>query len=187
MQTKLCFLDVETTGTDPNENGIIQIAGIIDIDGKEMERFNFQIKPFECDIIKVKALGVNGITMNQIEKYPSANVVYPKFLHILDKYVEKFDRLDKFHFCAYNAIFDDSFMRAWFQKNNDQYYGSWFYWPPLDVAQLVAWKNIEQRSKFQTFKLMAVAERSGIEIDESRAHDALYDIEVTRQLYYKLK
>ena len=34
---------------------------------------------------------------------------------------------------------------------------------------------------------MEVAKKAGIAFDESKAHDALYDIEVTRELFWRLR
>ena len=105
----------------------------------------------------------------------------------MGKYIEKFDRNDKFHFIAYNANFDDNFMRSFFKKNNDNYYGSWFYWPPLDVANLAGAYLANSRSKMINFKLMTVANFLGFEADSGKAHDALYDIETTIKVFDYLK
>jgi DNA polymerase-3 subunit epsilon len=37
------------------------------------------------------------------------------------------------------------------------------------------------------FKLRSVAKQVGIEVDESKLHDAQYDIELTYQIYLKVK
>ena len=42
---------------------------------------------------------------------------------------------------------------------------------------------LEKRVAMPNFKLMSVARAVGIEIDESRLHDAQYDIELTRTIY----
>lgn len=38
----------------------------------------------------------------------------------------------------------------------------------------------------ENFKLMTVARTMGIEIDENKLHDATYDIELTRDIFYKI-
>ena len=38
---KELFFDLETTGTNPGKHGIHQISGLIRIDGKELEKFDF--------------------------------------------------------------------------------------------------------------------------------------------------
>jgi DNA polymerase-3 subunit epsilon len=41
----------------------------------------------------------------------------------------------------------------------------------------------EMRVGMENFKLMTTARALGIEIDESKLHDAEYDIELTRNIY----
>jgi DNA polymerase III subunit epsilon len=36
------------------------------------------------------------------------------------------------------------------------------------------------------FKLSTIAEKLGITVDPSKLHDALYDVELTRESYYRL-
>ena len=40
---KLLFFDLETAGLNPNENGIHQISGCIEIDSEEKECFDFKV------------------------------------------------------------------------------------------------------------------------------------------------
>ena len=184
---KLFFIDVETTGTNPLQNGIIQLSGIIEVDGDVIEEIDLKIKPYPDDIILDSALEVNGITRVELEDYPNPSEVYRKLTGFMSKYVDKFNRSDKFHFVGYNARFDDDFIRAWFKKCGDNYYGSFFFWPPIDVANIAAIKLMPERSKMENFKLVTVVKHSGIDIDESKLHDALYDIRLTRELFHILR
>ena len=56
---KKLYFDCETTGLDPIKNDIIQIAGVIEIDGHNMVDFNFKSKPFNWDAIETKALEIS--------------------------------------------------------------------------------------------------------------------------------
>jgi len=51
---------------------------------------------------------------------------------------------------------------------------------------MAAYHFMETRSQFPNFKLMTVAKYIGIEVDESRAHDAMYDIEVTKEILKRI-
>lgn len=42
------------------------------------------------------------------------------------------------------------------------------------------------RNDMENFKLMTVARTMGIEIDENKLHDATYDIELTRDIFYRI-
>ena len=185
-KSKRFFIDVETTGVNSRTDALIQLGGIIEIDGEIKEKLNLRIKPFPNDVINDKALEVNGITREELSTFSPPKKMYKKLTSIMSKYVDKFNKLDKFHFIGYNSRFDDDFVRSWFKKNGDKYYGSYFFWPSIDVANIAAVKFMDERHKFSNFKLMTVAKYAGVEVDPASAHDAMYDIEITRDLFYKL-
>src|SRR6476646_9176007 len=94
--TKLCFIDVETTGLFPWKAGIIQIAGIILIDGKEQETFNLMVNPFPEDVIEDAALRANGRDRDTLYKQLPPLDAFKQLEDILSKYVKKTDTEDKF-------------------------------------------------------------------------------------------
>jgi DNA polymerase-3 subunit epsilon len=51
------------------------------------------------------------------------------------------------------------------------------------VFILATQKLMEVRHTMKDFKLKTVAETLGIKIDESKLHDAMYDIELTWRIY----
>ena len=106
---------------------------------------------------------------------------------MLGKYVDKYDRTDKFFLAGYNnASFDDNFFRAWFRQNGDEYFGSWFWGNSLDVMVLASQYFAEERHTMKDFKLSTVARQCGVEVCEESLHDALYDIRLTMEVYKKV-
>lgn len=183
---KLLFFDLETTGLDNQKNGIHQLAGCIEIDGDVKERFNFNVAPHSADIIEPEALKIAGVTEAQIKAYPKCSDIYNKFITMLSKYCDKYDKHDKFFLVGYNnASFDNQFLRSWFTKNGDPYFGSWFWSNSLDVMVLATKMLLGKRAEMENFKLKTVASKFGITIDEARLHDAMYDIDLTRYIYAK--
>ena len=181
---KKIFYDLETTGLDPVINGIHQLSGCIEIDGNVAEYFNFKMKPFPKDELEPKALEVGGITIGDLATYPEPQEVYKKFLSLMGKYVNKFDKKDKFFLYGYNnRKFDDNFLRSWFDKIGDKYFGSWFCQYTSDIMVLAVEYLLEDIPDMENFKLMTVAKHLGIEIDETKAHDAVYDIDISRRVY----
>ena len=63
---KILWVDTETTGTDPGKNGIIQLAGVLEINGHEISSFDLKIRPFAEDVIEDTALAVNGFTREEL-------------------------------------------------------------------------------------------------------------------------
>lgn len=124
---KLLFFDLETTGIKYWKNGIHQISGEIVIDGETKETFNYNVCPNpQCEVDET-ALQVCGVTREQIFAYPDMHEVYLEFVNMLSKYVDKYNKDDKFFLVGYNnASFDNSFLKAFFVQNGDSFFYSCF-------------------------------------------------------------
>jgi len=175
---KIIYVDTETTGISTRSNALIQVAGTISADGKT-EDFNFTMKPWEGAVIDPGAMKVNGIT--NFESLPTEDVVFKEFLALLGRHVNRYDHNDKFQIIGYNIEFDVDFLRAWFKRNQDDFFSSWFWNPSLDVMTLAAWHLIGARPDLKNFKLGTVYEYffGKPMID---AHDAFGDITATREI-----
>ena len=181
---KLLFFDLETTGTLVNKHGIHQLSGAVVINGEIEERFNLHVQPNPQAQIEQAALDVAGVTREQIMAYPPMGVIYNQFVDILSKYVDKFNKKDKFFLVGYNnASFDNQFLRAWFIQNGDKYFGSWFWANCIDVMVMATPYLADRRTEMENFKQGTVAKALGIGVDDTKLHDALYDIEVCKAIY----
>jgi DNA polymerase-3 subunit epsilon len=181
---KLFIYDLETTGTLFWKHGIHQISGAIVIDGTIKERFNLKVRPNEKALIDEEALKVGNVTKEQITSYPSMNEAYAIIIKMLSKYIDKFNKKDKFHLVGYNnASFDNPFFRAFFVQNKDVYFGSWFWSDSIDVMVLASYKLRAVRSELEDFKQKTVAKYLGIQVEEEKLHDAEYDIDICLAIY----
>ncbi len=181
---KRFFYDLETTGVNHKVNAIHQIAIIVEIDGRVEERLDWKVAPFEGAKIDDKALKIGGVTLEQIQAYPPHEQVYSNLLNLLGKYIDRYNKEDKFHLVGYNnRYFDDHFLRSWFERMGDIYFGSWFWSDSLDVMVLASQYLSSVRSKMLNFNLATVAAQLGIVLDEGKLHDGMYDGEITRQVY----
>lgn len=186
--SKLFYFDVETTGLDAKKHGIHQLSGAIEIDGKIVEKFNYNIKPFGTAVIEPDALKIAGVTIAQISAYRPEDEVYRDLIAMLNRYCDKYVPSDKFFLVGFNnASFDNQFLREFFLRNGDKYFGSYFWSGSLDVFILATQKLMDIRHTMADFKLRTVAETLGIVIDESKLHDAMYDIEITREILKRLE
>nr|WP_314655397.1 3'-5' exonuclease [uncultured Fusobacterium sp.] len=183
---KIIFIDTETGGVNAEKSALIQLSGIIEVDGTEKEKFNFYIKPFENSEVNEKALEVQGRTLEELgtEKYIDESIIYKKFLEILDKYIDKYDKNDKFIVAGYNVKFDIDILKALFERNNNKFLFSYFNSSMLDplysvrLLQVAGILPVLENNKLETW-----CKYFNIEL---KAHDSLQDITATKKLIEKL-
>ena len=183
---KIIFIDTETGGVNPEKAALIQLSGIIRIDKKDVEKFNFYIKPFENSEVNEKALEVQGRTLEELktDKYLEEKEVYKQFIDILDKYVDKYDRTDKFVVAGYNVRFDVDILKAFFQRHGNNFLFSYLDSSMLDPLYSIRLLQIaEILPVLENNKLETWCKHFGIEL---KAHDSLEDIEATKKLIRKL-
>lgn len=168
-----CFIDVETTGVIPGKHSIIQIGMTIGF-----LEYSFLMQPFTGATIDDMALKVNGVSREILSTYPAYTEGKGKFIDTLDIHVDKYNKMDKMFFIAYNATFDERFIRHMIGT----YFGSYFWWPVIDVAMLAAMFLYEKRHKMIDFKLGTVyKEIVGKPLED--AHEALSDIKATKEIF----
>jgi len=183
VDSKLFYVDVETTGLDSKQHDILQLAYIIEINGEIKEEGELFCQPFRYDTINAKALEVNKLTIAQIKQFQTPQEVYTKLIKVLDKYVDKYNKNDKFSMAGYNVRFDHDFLNSFFLKNGDKYCFSYFDHHLLSVDSLVYILEYKGLLKLESCKLINIAKYFNIDF---LAHDALADIKVTRQIFQKL-
>ena len=182
---KIIFIDTETGGVNPEKAALIQLSGIIRIDKKDVEKFNFYIKPFENSEVTEKALEVQGRTLEELktDKYVEEKEVYKQFINLLDKYIDKYDRTDKFIVAGYNVRFDVDILKAFFQRHGNNFLFSYLDSSMLDPLYSIRLLQIaEVLPVLENNKLETWCKHFGIEFS---AHDSLEDIEATKKLIGK--
>ncbi|MEE9905531.1 MAG: 3'-5' exonuclease [Chlorobium sp.] len=184
MKRKTLWFDLETTGTDPKYHGILQFAGMVEIDGELVDRLNVKMQPHSGAVIEKEALLVNGITVNQISGLMPHNEGYQQILGFFDKHVSKYDRGDKMYPAGFNVRFDLEFLQEMFKRFNKYGIGSHLNWRAVDPLPLLYLLDYTGRISLMNYKLSTVCEYFGIPIE--KAHDALNDVMATYDLTRKL-
>lgn len=182
---KLLWLDVETTGLNKEKCDIIQLAGIIVIDGEEKERFNLHAQPINWENIEPTSFEKTGMTLEKLKELPMPQEMYMKFVSILNKYINPYDRDDKFYIAGHNVRFDLEFLNNFFIKMGNKYFGSYFYYHTVDLLALVTILHTAGLINLSTFKLGDIARYLDIHVDGD-LHDAQTDIDLTRKCFCKL-
>jgi DNA polymerase III epsilon subunit-like protein len=180
---KLLYFDTETTGLHPAQNDILTIGGVIEIDGHVKEEFYLEMQPFNYDTISPEALKVNKLTVDQIRKFMSPNMAYRTLVSKFDRFIDKYNRADKFVCVGQNVGFDIGFLTQFFLKNGNKYCGSYIDYHYLDTMVLLNTLRYKNILKLENCKLETACKYFDIPIE---AHNALSDIKATRSLFKKL-
>lgn len=187
---KLIFIDTETTGTDRRKHEIIQLAAIVTDETGDtiLDELNINIRPENVEDIDDEALVVCNKTLDDVlsNEY-SREEGHQRFCEFLSNHINKYDPSDKAQFVAYNSTFDEDFVRKLFLQCNDNFYGSWFWNPSLCAMKEFAFLIRDNRHKLENMKLGTVCRFLDIDFnDDDGAHDALYDVKKTIELFKKL-
>jgi len=182
---KILWFDVETTGKDPQKNGIVELACMIEIGNEVVEEKVFRMNPVGKEISE-EALLVNGISLAEIQEYPPAKIVKQEIERFFSQYVNRYDKKDKFIPAGYNVRFDIDFLNSLWQDSGDPYLFSYIRCGvELDIYRAIFFaKWCGYPLLLSDYKLSTLAKGMNISI---QAHDALSDIKATREIAYRLK
>ncbi len=180
---KILYFDVETTGLDASVNEIVQLGMIIEVDGKEVDRGEFFLKPEDPDNITEGSLEVTGKTKEELMAYPDRVEGFVKIRDMFAAHCDKYDRNDKYYPAGYNVGFDLDFLAEFFKGMGDNYLGSYLNWRQVDPLRIMQFLDAKGEVDLPDYKLATVCELFDIKID---AHDAMSDIEATQKLVHIL-
>jgi len=183
MKGKIFWFDVETSGIDPKEHALLTLGGVVEMNDQIVDQIDLKFRPYENAKVAGDALEKNNLTIEEIMKFPPPRESLNRLRWFLKRFVNKYDRDDKLVLAGYNTPFDINFLRAAFLKENDNYFGSWFFWPSIDAQNLVA-EMVAKGLRLPNYQLETVCKHYEIEIE---AHKAISDIIATRDLYLLLK
>lgn len=181
---KILYFDVETTGLDPIQNDIVQLAGLIENNGVVEEEFDIKMQPLNYDTIDKDSFRITGLSVEKLKTYPKSNESFEKFLDILSKYIDRYNKADKLYSCGYNIHFDLEFLSKLAIKNNYEYLGAFLNWRRLDPLTMLHLMDFQGKIKLPDYKLETVCKHFNIPLNES--HNAIEDIRATRILFKKL-
>jgi DNA polymerase-3 subunit epsilon len=180
---KILHIDLETTGRNHWENGIHQIACIIEIDGKTVEEFDFKVRPHPSAIIKDDALKVSNTTREQIREYDRSDIIFPKFLANISQFVDVQDPLDKFFLSGFNAAsFDVPFLETWMKMHNFREWSGYFHNAVLDTQTLLGDYFRRNKIPVSSYSLSNMLKMAGMVFSPSAMHDAIYDVYLSQQI-----
>lgn len=180
--------DTETSGLHPVKNGIHQFAARIWVDWKLADEFSVDVRLDEKHEWSAEALAVSGKTYEQVM---SAKVgqeqLYKGIRGRMAKYIDPHKKQQKAFLSGFNVqSFDNQFLRALWEANGDKYFGSWFFSNSIDTMLSASTHLMLKRHLMPNFKLTTVAEMMGMEVDQSKAHQALFDVTMSEFILQRL-
>ena len=185
---KLVFIDIETTGLNADKHEIVEFSAIITNSdaSKILDTINISIKPELIENIDQTALEVTNKTVddllnNEYTMHEAHKIICEK----LEEHVDRRDKTDKLQFIAYNSEFDEKFVRKLFTKCEDKYFNALFWNPSICMMKEIAFMLRNERNKINSFKLESICKLLDIEFNKDKAHNSLYDIEKTLEIFKK--
>jgi DNA polymerase-3 subunit epsilon len=184
---KKVYIDLKTSGDNPNYHGIIQIGGIIDIDNTKMDTFNIECRPCLSDQYDRKYMERYNLTWDQWTEdserlYPKD--VMTKLLPYLDKHVDKSNLKDKFLLVEHSSTKSSTmFLEAFFRRNKCSDFDLYFWFPPIDIQYVASFILEEIRCRFCNMSLETIAYYFGFDINEDEVFDSFYRVNLIRNVY----
>lgn len=170
----LIFVDIETTGTDPEKHEIIELAYILVRQDKGaftvVEERELKIKPEHIETAEPTALRING--------YDEGQWIFASSLADAMKLFS--EKSKGAVFVAQNVTFDYSFIERALTKTgvpNEMFYAK------LDTISM-AYAKLYKDPRAEKFQLKKLCEYFGIE--NPKAHTALADTRATFEVFKRL-
>lgn len=172
LEVPIAFLDVETTGRDPQKDRVIELGIVVGTFGTldNLQRHGWMINPGVP--VSAESSAVHGITDADLVGKPTFAEVAPQILAVLEGCVP----------AAYNAEFDKSFLLAELERAQvrpDQ--------PPPAIRREIVWLDPltfarELYKEEDSRALGEMAARLGIQLEN--AHRATDDAEAALRVLY---
>ncbi len=174
LQQPLAFVDIETTGLNPETAEIIELGVVIarlkDDELVVLQEIDLKIAPKHIETAEPQALRVNG--------YNEADWIFAVSIEeALKTFVEKTEGAI---FVAHNATFDYGFIEANLRRYNIE---SKMHYHRLDTIS-IAFGILHTNDDISKLSLRALCEKYGIE--NKKAHSAFADAYATYELFKKL-
>lgn len=186
---RVLWFDTETTGIDPADSSIFQLACILIENGQFVCERCFYLNPLS-DTIKYneEAGKIHGYSEETIRAFPDEKEQVEIIVTFLHNAVELFkndgSRTELLVPAGYNVGFDLKHLEALLARNGHSI--NEFFKPQVaDVYEQVKRAGFQKALPYlPDRKLLTVAKHLGVNLD--KAHDAMADIRATREVAKKL-
>ncbi len=185
---KLLYLDTETGGLDAKVNPVLQISGIVEIDSVVVQEFDLRLRPHPSAVIDSKALSINCLDPERLHDPDRLEPIdaYKKLKSIFLTYINKYDKKDKLYLVGQNVHFDYGFLLELWNRQGDNYLGSFIHYHKIDLIALTAAMRLAHKlptdERLPSMKLEALCSYFQM---PPQTHDSMSDIRQTREIFQK--
>jgi len=175
----LLYLDTETTGLSEKAE-IIQIAGIIEIDGVVKDEFIYNVQCVDYDCIEQGALDIHKITVEQIRGFKTPISVLDELNLRLEFY-----SMEPYIIVGQNPKFDYDMLSKFWKRHmatDGRPFKKVISYRYLDLINIAGLFHMAGIFNFVDFKLGTIVNTLGLSF-KGNAHNALADIKVTYEAW----
>lgn len=185
---KFLFLDTETTGINPDINGLVEIAAEYHVDGKKVSQWNSKMfAKQQSPIVNLQALKVNKHSIKGLHSLPDEAVALAEFC----EWVLGLDTKDLI-IVGHNIQFDINFIKAALKKYGVEGFELISSTKTIDTVGLA--RVLMYAGKLDLGAVTSVhganvgnlARALGVDLSNRTLHTATDDIAVTAEIYYKM-
>jgi DNA polymerase-3 subunit epsilon len=179
----IIFIDCETSGLNPLKHSVVQIAAEYWEGTKLIQTFNKQLTNQDC-IINLGALKCNRCTIDQIRASNTEERIVRDFVD----FIMKMDITKPIVVCGNGVSFDINFIKELLAKYKIEGLEHIFSHKVYDLSAIALFLQECEIIDFKdNFHLNNIAKVLGIEVKEDKLHEALYDVSISRQVYFKMQ
>lgn len=184
------IFDTETTGLDYTRDALWQVSCLIEDTETNMivDKLDLKMQPKNPERIDEKLLDIFNIdSVDTMNGYMDRELAFRQFMDFIKKYSDgSITRTNTLIPCGYNVMFDMIFLQKFFKEFEHLKYtfANYIDYHTIDIMQVVhlfAFAGALPENCTQ-LKLVKVAAAYGIPVSEERAHNAMYDVALTKKL-----
>lgn len=180
---QLLVIDTETTGLDPENNRILQIAAKVYVGKEAVAEFCTNVSVTEGEV-SLAALKVNRVSINSLDSYGIPERL--ALSHFFDFVMRNLKSYPDMVICGMNVSFDLAFIKSAAKRLRLN-----------DVEAILPRKVVDTQIIAQALKLAGIIDVKsvksealydyfGVKYDKTAIHSAKEDVEKTADLYFRL-
>lgn len=183
--SNILFFDVESTGLDDEKHSIIQLAAQYYQNGTKTHEFETAVCPY-TESVSIGALKTNKFSPHDLYSGENSHDACANFVEFLLQLPNWAPRYNPITVGAHNAKFDLGMVRNFLEAHNYTNLDEIFSHRVVDTAATARFLIDSGVLDCKSASLGTVAKALGLDVDENKQHEALYDTELCARVYFAM-